>query len=397
MKPAPSLHTHGKVEGVEHVKLLKVLEASEAGSGYWQRSDILVLGETPVEGCAGVLSTKSDAPTMLNGIRVYGLRDADVIQAGDVVRLRPGGSLVSVVYRRGSKANVLFVTERCNSRCLMCSQPPKDDDDSWRLAELHRTIALADPDEAQLAVTGGEPTLLGSELGSLLRAAANALPQTRLHVLTNGRAFEDEALAEDLVSAGGAQTTWAVPLYGDVAPVHDEIVDASGAFEETMRGLYQLAILGARVEIRVVLHALSVPRLPQLASFIYRRLPFVEHVTFMGLEPMGFAKANRARLWIDPADYADTLGQAVHHLAVRGMNVSIYNLSLCVLPRDLWRFARASISDWKNRAAPECEDCVVRERCCGFFASAGADWRSRLVAPVTLDAEPIGEGEHELA
>jgi His-Xaa-Ser system radical SAM maturase HxsC len=278
----------------------------------------------------------------------------------------------------------------------MCSQPPRDEDDSWRLAELHRLVALADPEEEHLAVTGGEPTLLGEGLALLLEAARTSLPTTHLHVLTNGRLFEQAAFAARLVEAGGSQTTWAVPLYGDVAPVHDEIVDAANAFEETLRGLYELAVQGARVEIRIVLHALSVPRLPQLASFIYRRLPFVEHVTFMGLEPMGYAKTNRERLWIDPADYIGALHDAVHHLAARGMNVSIYNLPYCVLPKDLWPFARASISDWKNRDAPECKDCSLRSRCSGFFASAGPLWRSRLVAPI-FDHSPQGEVEHELA
>jgi His-Xaa-Ser system radical SAM maturase HxsC len=196
-----------------------------------------------------------------------------------------------------------------------------------------------------------------------------------------------------LIGAGGQQTTWAVPLYGDVAAVHDEIVASEGAFEETLTGLYELARNGARVEIRIVLHALSIPRLRQLATYIYRRLPFVEHIAFMGLEPMGFAKINRDRLWIDPADYTSELSDAVKHLAVRGLNVSIYNLPLCVLPKDLWAFARASISDWKNRDIPECRGCSVRESCSGFFASAGNAWRSRVIAPIrdTVQIGSLGE------
>ncbi len=55
----------------------------------------------------------------------------------------------------------------------------------------------------------------------------------------------------------------------------------------------------------------------------------------MGLEPMGFAKGNRDRLWIDPIDYLAQLQTAVFHLANRGMAISIYNLPLCVLPRAL--------------------------------------------------------------
>jgi hypothetical protein len=135
---------------------------------------------------------------------------------------------------------------------------------------------------------------------------------------------------------------------------------------------------------------MTVDRLPGLASFIYRRLPFVEHIALMGLEPMGFTKQNRDRLWIDPVDYIQPLGDAVFHLANRGMAVSIYNLPLCILPEPLRPFARQSISDWKNTFAPECTGCDLISHCSGFFASAGPAWRSRAVNPVKLQ-EPLHE------
>ena len=36
----------------------------------------------------------------------------------------------------------------------------------------------------------------------------------------------------------------------------------------------------------------------------------------------------------------------------------------------LWRYARKSISDWKNIFLPECEQCGVLEKCGGLFQSA---------------------------
>ena len=112
-------------------------------------------------------------------------------------------------------------------------------------------------------------------------------------------------------------------------------------------GLHQLARFGVQTEIRVVLHAISIPRLPQLAEYIYRNLTFTEHVALMGLENIGYAPRNMGDLWIDPHDYQDQLESAVELLSTRGMSVSIYNHQLCVLRPSLWKFARQSISDWK--------------------------------------------------
>ncbi len=369
------LHTHAKVSGVTEVGLYKVLEREEALSGAYPFEGVLIW-EGEQSGFPGGVSAADRGGA---DIQIVAPKDPAVVQPGDVVRVRPGSSMVSVLYRRGSKANTLFATERCNSRCLMCSQPPRDEDDSWRVSELLRLVELVDRNEVQLGISGGEPTLLGEDLGRLIDACEEHLPQTSLHILTNGRAFADRDLTERLAGRNLKSVTWAVPLYADVEDIHDEVVAASGAFGETLLGLFELGRLGARVEIRVVLHRMTVERLPQLASFIYRRLPFVEHVALMGLEPMGYAKANRERLWIDPADYVVPLGDAVFHLTHRGLDVSIYNLPLCILPASLRPFARQSISDWKNDFAPECAGCELTSTCSGFFASAGPAWRSRAV------------------
>lgn len=383
MRRAPALYTHAHVSGVDDVRILKVLAASEAARGEFPSADILTYEGDATDAFAGSFTA---APGRRAGrISVSAPTTSDAIGPGDVIRLRPGSSQISILYRRGSRANTLFVTERCNSLCVMCSQPPRDEDDGWRVGELLRTIALVDKDETQLGFTGGEPTLLGDQLAILLGAARAALPQTHLHVLTNGRRFAHRDLARVLTEAGGDQTVWAVPLYADVPDVHDAIVAAPGAFEETLAGLHALAQQRARVEIRIVLHAMSLPRLPQLASYIYRRMPFVEHVAFMGLEPMGLARRNRDKLWIDPADYAQTLGDAVHHLAARDMNVSIYNLPFCVLPPELWHYARQSISDWKNVDDLACTTCGMKAECSGFFLSAGPEWRSRNIKPIKLE------------
>ncbi|MEK7308358.1 MAG: His-Xaa-Ser system radical SAM maturase HxsC, partial [Nitrospirota bacterium] len=65
----------------------------------------------------------------------------------------------------------------------------------------------------------------------------------------------------------------------------------------------------------------------------------------------------------------------------RGMNVSIYNIPLCLLPERLWKFARQSISDWKNSFGMKCFECSVRERCSGMFES-GMNIYDKYIKPI---------------
>jgi His-Xaa-Ser system radical SAM maturase HxsC len=305
------------------------------------------------------------------------IADSAAMAPGDIIELLPGRHRVRTRYRHGANANTLFATERCNSYCLMCSQPPRRVDDEWRINDLLAVIALLDRDVPELGLSGGEPTLLGDGLIAILRACRERLPDTSLHVLSNGRRFGTTALADAVAALDHPRLTWGVPLYADVADVHDYVVQSAGAFDETLRGLQAMAGKGLRFEIRVVLTAPTIARLPALADFICRHLPAAVHVAFMGLEPIGFALANRDALWVDPADMAAPLTRAVHHLANRGMAISLYNLPLCVLPTALRPFARRSISDWKQRYLDVCDGCALRSRCAGFFEWVKPGWIPR--------------------
>jgi hypothetical protein len=86
----------------------------------------------------------------------------------------------------------------------------------------------------------------------------------------------------------------------------------------------------------------------ELAQFITRNLLFVDHVALMGLEMMGFTRANIDELWIDQSEYKDKLSSAVKILEKSGMNISIYNHQLCLINHDILPYYRKSISDWKN-------------------------------------------------
>ncbi len=169
-----------------------------------------------------------------------------------------------------------------------------------------------------------------------------------------------------------------IPIYSDLSHIHDYVVQADGAFDETMRGILNLKRHGVRVEVRVVLHKQTVTRLPELATFLARNLLFVDHVALMGLEIMGFTRANLDSLWVDPDDYRSELTEAIGILDRARMRVSLYNAQLCLTDRSIWRFAKRSISDWKQKYMPECDGCTLQEDCGGFFASAIHRYSDRI-------------------
>lgn len=374
------LHETARVRGIEQTLIGRVARTPSTGD----RADAWLLAERGLLPCdsAGYLGVLAIGdPPETGGPVAWGLRQLDYLDDGDVVAVDPNG-FVRTLYRRASAHNFILVTDQCNSLCLMCSQPPKAIDDSDRLAEHLRLIDLIDPATAELGLTGGEPTLFRDGFLELVARCKARLPLTALHALTNGRLFFYRRFAEKLGAIGHPDLVLGIPLYSDIDTRHDAIVQAPGAFEQTVLGLHHLDRHGVRVEIRVVLHALSVPRLPQLAAYIARNFPFACHVALMGLEMFGLVHQHLGKLWIDPAEYQRELGLACEILGDAGMNVSIYNHQLCVLDRALWPLARRSISDWKNVYLPECDGCSVVSECGGFFQS-GTKIRSAAIRPLT--------------
>lgn len=300
---------------------------------------------------------------------------------GDVLGIYPQSGRVRVLYRQSSRHNFFLVTERCNNYCLMCSQPPKKVDDGWLIDEIAEVLPLVDPATPALTFTGGEPLTEWRRFVGLLGRARDLLPDTAVHVLTNGRAFASRDVVDAWTSVGHPKLSAGIPIYAAVDHIHDYVVQAKGAFDQTVLGVLQLKDRGQRVEIRIVLHAITAPRLRETCTWIARNLPFVDHVALMGLENTGFAIANDDKLWIDPLDYQEPLKAGVDVLAAAGVNVSIYNLPLCVLDPSIRPFAVQSISDWKNAYVPECEGCSARGDCAGFF-STGRPKFSRGIAAI---------------
>jgi His-Xaa-Ser system radical SAM maturase HxsC len=268
----------------------------------------------------------------------------------------------------------------------MCSQPPKLAEDDWLLENAFELVRLLPRTTEQLGFTGGEPTVYGERFVDLLRLCRNLLPFAGVHILSNGRRFEDPDFAAAYASVGNPNMMVGIPLYGAEPSLHDYVVQARGAFDGTVRGILNLAALQQRIELRVVIHKQTAPHLVEIAEFIARNLPFVDQVALMGLEMVGFARANINDVWIDPVEYRAELTEAVRLLDRRRVRTLVYNHQLCLIDREVWPFAIRSISDWKNEYHPECLECSVVEQCGGFFFSAKYRMSDHINAITTDDA-----------
>lgn len=305
-----------------------------------------------------------------------------VIVEDDVVAIDSLSNRLQVLHRSSDRHQALFLTNRCNSNCLMCSQPTTRHDDSWLIAEaLAQVRHIVDAPET-IGITGGEPLLCGSGLRKVIDELAARFPQTRIEVLTNGRLLADRSFAADILDGLPSNVSWLVPLYGHADFLHDFVVQSHGAFDETLAGLLKLQEYRQPIQLRTVLIEPVLKNLPQLCAFIGKNLPFVREVALMGCEPIGFALANRSLCEVDLGRWHAEIKAGLQMLHWRQVPALLMNVPLCAVPDALRSYARQSISDWKQVYADECEGCVEKDRCCGLFAWHERGWKPAPVMPI---------------
>lgn len=122
----------------------------------------------------------------------------------------------------------------CNNKCLHCSIREKDSS----MTDLSSIVSsLKEKTEENVALYGGDPTLR-IDLFEIIRAARQD-GYRRIKLLTNGRAFSDIQFLGQLMHAGC--NLFEITLWGSNPSLHDYLTQTSGSFQETIRGLENLA------------------------------------------------------------------------------------------------------------------------------------------------------------
>ena len=127
----------------------------------------------------------------------------------------------------------LALTYRCNNNCAHCynarsRQFPEMETGQWKKI-LDRLWDIAIP---HIIFTGGEPTMR-LDLPELIAYAEHKGQITGLN--TNGRRLKDPAYLKTLVDAGLDHVQ--ITLESHIPAIHDEMVRAKGAWEDTVAGI----------------------------------------------------------------------------------------------------------------------------------------------------------------
>lgn len=275
---------------------------------------------------------------------------------------------------------IMNTTYICNNHCVFCATGNRSD---WH-GELDKQVAFLRERRQQgfdlCDFDGGEPTT-NPDLFKLIRAAKD-MGYQQINLTSNGRMMAVEKNAEKVVRSG--ITSLLVSLHGPNEEVHEQNVQAKGAFRQTISGIRNARPLcdklGVEFGVNVTLTKINAPVLLEYGQLLVDLGVKLCNVQF--LTPFGRASAECQP---DPAEVAPLVMQLIDRFGDK-IRFQIINLPLCFLPgyeeyglSDIGKLQRhmifvsmddVNLFDYlqsRRRHEKKCETCLMSTACEGFY------------------------------
>jgi radical SAM protein with 4Fe4S-binding SPASM domain len=296
----------------------------------------------------------------------------------------------------------LALTYRCNNACAHCYNARSRNYPELSTAEWFRILdkcwELGIP---HIVFTGGEPTLR-EDLPDLIHHAEHNGQITGLN--TNGRKLKDQAFLQQLVDAGLDHVQ--ITLESHLPEIHDQMVCAPGAWQDTVAGLRNALASRLYVMTNTTMLKLNRPYMEDTLEFLgqiglktigLNALIYSGRGATVGtglsegeLEPLleraksSTQKYGQRLIWYTPTQYCNFDPEQMD-LGVKGCTAALYNMCIepdgSVIPCQSYYQSLGKLLDnpWKsiwehplalslrNRAhLPEkCQSCAIVKECGG--------------------------------
>ena len=292
---------------------------------------------------------------------------------------------------------------QCNIGCVFCSNPVegfRHTTDKYSYETLRtkildykrglQTFVKFDEVRDYFNLTGGEPTLHPDFL-KILATIRIEFPSNLIRLLSNGRMFSDEDFARRTCGIAGLPFEIAVPMFGYDARTHESISRTPGSFDETVRGLRNLALHRRKdqlVEVRIIMTKVQAKYLDGLLDMLLKDFPWIDRVVFLFEEIEGFAEMYKDRLLFTQSECAAAIDRNYDKLR-KLKDARMYHFSLCAVPTRLWPHVWRTLADFKVTFLDGCRTkCVYRDQCVGVHRSYQRHMGAPDIAPI-LEKRPV--------
>jgi len=174
----------------------------------------------------------------------------------------------------------------CNNNCRFCVQAHKKHLGNRTTEEIKKDLEKARKRCDSVVLTGGEPTIRKDIIK--LVSYAKELSYKTIQIQTNGRMFSSVDFCKQMIKAGTNEFSPA--LHGYCAEQHDFLTRSLGSFNQAVKGIKNLKILGQYVITNTVVVKPNYRNCPQIARLLVKLC--VDQFQFAFVHPVGNAWKN---------------------------------------------------------------------------------------------------------
>lgn len=295
----------------------------------------------------------------------------------------------------------LCVWDRCNNRCLMCTNPDRpwpawDGDFNYdfesiigRLEKFKEKIKAAD----SVYLTGGEPTLHPQFL-NILKYLAGIFPEQRLNLLTNGRRFIYQDFVEKVLEVTD-NFEIDLSLCGPRSEIHDAVTRTQGSFEQTIKGLENLLKNKKKkqiVGVRTVLNQFSYKYIGQTLELLRDKFSSLDRVIiiFPEFEAQAIKNIKRVKInYTQTKPYID----GVYPLLSSFKEIRFYHFPLCTVGKKIWPYLWRTLPASEVKFVKVCGKCNYKHLCLGIHKGYLENISKKDFSPIQekIDMELTGD------
>jgi molybdenum cofactor biosynthesis enzyme MoaA len=231
--------------------------------------------------------------------------------------------------------------------------------------DLYKMIDLNLKDSINVfAISGGEPTLR-KDLILLISKIQQKYPLVDIFLLTNARAFSNKNYLNAFSKLNLDKLTFAVPIYNYTPVKFDAISRAKNSFSQTTKGVKNLLNIGAKVELRTVIHKYNYRDLENIANFIKNNFSTCLRVLFVSSEFSGNALKNDVFIRLS---YVKPFLEKALDVLTSKYSVCVELFPLCLLNSKYFPFAtKQTVFNEEYEYARKCDKCSKKNQCYGFW------------------------------
>jgi len=242
----------------------------------------------------------------------------------------------------------------CNNNCIFCMEEDRDlryvvnsAMDRDNVTKILHSNAGAE----EVCFTSGEPTMV-ENLPEYVKLA-QSLGYHRRSVMTNGRRLSYMSYAVKLLKAG--MNFFYVSIHGHTQKLHDSLVRTKGAFEQTLKGLDNLAQLkrfGVTIHTSTVITKRNLPHLSEIYAFL--REHGVDQVVFNVMQANGRADTHFETIFPTYTDIATEMEKFISSSKEESPQAFLVDIPLCTT-ENIPDFNRGFVEEYVHFEVPRDE------------------------------------------